>query len=209
LSEDEIKKLLDQPLNDRDRAIILVLSGTGIRVGECRNLCFKDIGNDTIKVRGKTGEREVPLHPSVREGLLKLKNGNGLDSPIFYGNGNHKYKPLDVAGIQNAVRRIFKNAGIIGKRASPHTLRHTFGKNFTANGGNTLTLMRILGHENLATTQRYVNLATKDLIEQNLKCNPLRSLSVPEKTNHSISMVENSIPQPENSITRVDNNIAQ
>jgi hypothetical protein len=61
--------------------------------------------------------------------------------------------------------------------------------------------MRILGHENLATSQRYVNLATKDLIEQNLKCNPLRSLSVPEKTNN-VSTIENSI-------TRVDNNIAQ
>jgi hypothetical protein len=70
-------------------------------------------------------------------------------------------------------------------------------------------LMRILGHENLAMTQRYVNLATKDLIEQNLKCNPLRSLSLPEPTNNNISTVENSIPQLENSITRVDNNIAQ
>ena len=206
LSEDEIIKLLDQPLNDRDRAIILTLSGTGIRVGECKNLVFDDIGEDTIKVRGKTGEREVPLHPIVKEALLKIRNGHKPSDPIFFGKNNHKNKPLDVAGIQGVIRLAFKNAGITGKRASPHTLRHSFSKIFIANGGNTLTLKEILGHTNIATTQRYVNLATNEIVEQSMKFNPLRSISSPKQ---DISPVEISITPPKQSIARFDNNITQ
>jgi integrase/recombinase XerD len=67
-------------------------------------------------------------------------------------------------------------AGIRGKRVSPHTLRHTFASNWLKNGGDTLSLQRLLGHATPAMTTRYVNFATADLAELHRTVSPLDRL---------------------------------
>jgi site-specific recombinase XerD len=68
-------------------------------------------------------------------------------------------------------------AGIQGKRVSPHTLRHAFAINWLKNGGDTLSLQRLLGHSTPAMTTRYVNFATADLAELHRTVSPLDRLA--------------------------------
>jgi integrase/recombinase XerD len=193
LSKTEIQQLFNQPLGKRDYAILRTLVGTGIRVGECINIKWQDIGEDILKVSGKTGGRNVPLNPEIRDALLALKNGHKPADPVFWGA--HPNQPLRHAGFLNLVRRAFKNAGIEGKRASPHTLRHSFARNWITQGGDVASLKDILGHSSLAITQGYLALSSEDLISKNKKYNPL------------LSLVDDRLTPNADSITRADDRI--
>ncbi len=72
---------------------------------------------------------------------------------------------LSVAkAVQRLVRRYGEQAGIRGARVSPHTLRHTYALNFVRAGGDPFTLQEVLGHTSLATTRRYCELASADVL---------------------------------------------
>ena len=201
LSSDELRRLCEVAKSSkRDNAILLLLSGSGIRVGEASNLKFGDIGEDTLKVDGKTGGRVVPLFPQVRDALLALKNGHGASDSVFWGE--HPHQPLGIAGFQRVVKKSFTEAGITGKRASPHTLRHSFGRNWITQGGDTVSLKAILGHASLEMTQKYANLAIEDLQGKNSRHNPLLCLS-------SLSQSDGSITSPDRSISPLDNGLSR
>lgn len=189
--------LLPDRLSERDRAYIMLSVDTGLRVGEVINLTFSCIDQDTLKVpeQGKTGERLVPLKPEVRGALLALKNGRKDTDPIFWND--HLNCPIRTEpSFLNIVRKAFEKAGIKGKRASPHTLRHTFARNWIANGGDIISLMRILGHKNIATTQKYVYQVVGDLVEKHRKHGPLAGLEVSLSCREdSLSGLTDSIPQ--------------
>jgi len=195
LSMREIERLLGQALSKRDKAALMVLVGCGLRVGEASNLKFGNIEGDRLKIQdGKTGGRLVPLYPEIKESLLALKDGHGNSDFVFWGE--HPHQPLKVAGFQRLVKKAFELAQIEGKRASPHTLRHSFGRNWIAQGGDTISLKDILGHTNLNTTQIYSTLATEDLVAKNEKHNPLLAI------NRSLASADRSISPP-------DGNLAQ
>lgn len=162
----------------RDRAIVLVLSGCGLRVSEAVNLTFGDVLDDVLIIKdakgAKSGGRKVPLNQEIKQALLDLKDGHDVSEPIFWGT--HPTQPLKQAGIAGVVKKAFQSAGIEGKRASPHTPRHTFARNWITQGGDIASLQRILGHENLATTQRYLALVVEDLVDKNQKHNPLSGM---------------------------------
>jgi integrase/recombinase XerC len=113
--------------NPRDYAILQVFLQTGIRVSELANLTINDIDfvKPAINVRGKGSiEREIELE---KRGVQALKNYLGvrpesLSEAIFL---NYKGEPISERGIRKLVVKYRKNAGIT-KRASCHTLRHTF-----------------------------------------------------------------------------------
>jgi site-specific recombinase XerD len=104
-----------------------------------------------------------------------LKNGHKQDAPVFWGV--HPTKPLAYAGFTGIVQKAFKKAEIDGKRASPHTLRHTFGRNWITQGGDVASLKAILGHANIAMTQQYMTLSIEDLVSKNKQYNPLISMA--------------------------------
>ena len=191
LSLEELRKVLAQPLSQRDRAAIMVMAGCGLRVGEVIGLTFNHIGDDVLTVphRSKTGERIVPLAPRIRDALLVLKDGHGGDEPVFWGT--HPTQPLGHAGFLQIVRKAFHGAGIEGKRASPHTLRHTFGRIWTAQGGNVATLKEIMGHAEISTTQRYITLSARDLLASNKRFNPFVTDSDERLTAHDYRITPN------------------
>jgi len=199
LSPEEVVQLLEQPRSRRDRAALLLLVGCGLRAGEVVGLTFGDIGTETLAIRSsKTdrGVRTVPLLPEIRSAMLALKNGNNENAPIFWGE--HPHKPLQVPGLQGIVKKAFAAAGIKGKKASPHTLRHTFGRNWVIQGGDSHSLRDILGHSSIQTTEQYVALADSDLITKNKKHNPLKVLAQEPKAEHA---------QPDNSLSPDDHSL--
>jgi len=203
LSGDELIRLFQHPMSKRDRAALGVLSGCGLRVGEAVNLKFCHIGDEQLKVSGKTGDRYVPLMSNIRKSLLALQNGHNNDDPVFWGE--HPHQPLGSSGFQGLVEKAFKLAGLTDIKQSPHTLRHTFGRNWIVQGGDVVSLQGIMGHSSLEMTQRYTNLEPIELISKNKKYNPLSSIF----NDDSITPPDDNITSFEQSITPLDDNLTQ
>jgi integrase/recombinase XerC len=171
LRSDEYTKMLSLAgAHPRDYAILQVFLQTGIRVSELASLTIEDV--DLIKpaiiVRGKGRiEREIALE---KRGVQALKNYLAVRpeslSPVLFLN--YKAEPISDRGIRKLVVKYRKNAGIT-KKASCHSLRHTFATYKAEKGVSPFQLQQWLGHANLNTTQIYVHLGkqnAKKIMEQ-------------------------------------------
>jgi integrase/recombinase XerC len=171
LRPDEYTKMLSLAgANPRDYAILQTFLQTGIRVSELASLTTSDVDflKPAITVRGKGGiEREIALE---KRGLQALKNylavrGDSLSERLFL---NYQGEPISERGIRKLVVKYRKAAGI-SKKASCHTLRHTFATYKAEKGVSPFQLQQWLGHANLNTTQIYVHLGkqnAKKIMEQ-------------------------------------------
>jgi len=163
----ELGWLLAAPASLRDRALVNLLVDTGLRIGEALNLAREDIQEDIILVDGKTGEREVPLSGETRRLLQELVH----HGPIFLGTKGRMTK----SGAYQVVKTALARAGINARKHGPHTLRHTFGRQYIMAGGDLVSLKRILGHTNIKTTEIYAELDLRDITAQHRRFTPLKS----------------------------------
>ena len=171
LRADEYTKMLSLAGgNPRDYAILQVFLQTGIRVSELAHLTLTDVDltKPVTTVRGKgNAERAIELE---KRGVQALKNylavrPESLSDILFF---NYQGEPISERGIRKLVVKYRKNAGIT-KRASCHTLRHTFATYKAEKGVSPFQLQQWLGHANLNTTQIYVHLGkqnAKKIMEQ-------------------------------------------
>jgi site-specific recombinase XerD len=171
LRSDEFTKMLSLAgASPRDYAILQVFLQTGVRVSELASLTVADVDlqKPSITVRGKgNAEREIALE---KRGVQALKNylavrPQSLSDTIFL---NYQGSPISERGIRKLVVKYTKGAGIT-KRASCHTLRHTFATYKAEKGVSPFQLQQWLGHANLNTTQIYVHLGkqnSKKIMEQ-------------------------------------------
>ena len=171
VGDDAMRRLLGIA-SVRDRAILLLLLDTGVRVSEAGGLRLGDLRADgTLKVRGKgSKERIVPVGTTARQAIVRYLAQRGAGRPeeaLFLGRRG----PLDGRGIQQAIRRLKMKIGVSG-RLSPHSLRHTFARSYLVNGGDVFSLQRILGHTTLDMVKRYVALADVDLVERHRGASP-------------------------------------
>ncbi|MDG2320015.1 MAG: tyrosine recombinase XerC [Rhodospirillaceae bacterium] len=155
-------EMQDEPwLAKRDMAIMLLLYGCGLRIGEALDLNVSDIGPDlskdgTLRVIGKGNkQRVVPVLPIVAEAISAYRaacpHGLSDDNPLFVGSRGGRLNP---GVVQRQVRKIRTLLGL-GDTATPHALRHSFATHLLANGGDLRTIQELLGHASLSTTQRY------------------------------------------------------
>lgn len=148
----------------RDRAIVLLLLDTGLRVSEAAGIRLGDLRPDgSGKVMGKGAkERIVPIGSTARGAIVRYiaQRGPGsTDAPLFLGRRG----ALDWRGMQQVFKRLKTRAGVTG-RCSPHSLRHTFARSYLVNGGDIFSLQRILGHTTLDMVKRYVSLAAFEIV---------------------------------------------
>ena len=169
LEATQMAELRDLGDNLRDRTILTLVSDNGARAGEVASLRKDGIGSRTIRVTGKTGEREIPISEETRELLLQLMATNGGCDHVFVGQKG----PLTPSGIYHLVQNYMIKADIHGPKQGPHRMRHGFAKNFLKNGGDLRTLQEILGHANISTTAMYLNLDMDDIVEKHQKFTPL------------------------------------
>ena len=173
LEPDEEMRLLNSASNLRDRAILMLLIDSGIRSSELTGLRQQDINSETVRVYGKSGEREVPISEESRRLLLSvIASDSKEDDYVFRG---HK-GPLTRKGIYTIVSTYMRKAGIQGPKLGSHRIRHAFGKGYLVNGGDLRSLQQLMGHERITTTQEYANLATHNLIAKHHQFTPLRSV---------------------------------
>lgn len=144
----------------RDRAMLLLLLDTGLRRSELAGLQPEDLRGSTVVVRGKVGEREVPLSPEVRKALVGQLPWRGRDG-----------ERLTPHGVYQVVRRCHLRAGLSGG-TGPHRLRHTFGRSWIESGGDVFSLQRIMGHASIETTRIYVDLDQRSTVAQHRRYSP-------------------------------------
>jgi integrase/recombinase XerD len=168
LSVDEVSALLAAPqleerLAFRDRAMLELAYGAGLRVSEWIGLALKDVLLDEglLRVFGKgSKERLVPIGRSaigavavyIRELRPMLEQGAGKGILFLNGQG----KPLTRMGAWKILRKYVDMAGI-EKRVSPHTLRHSFATHLLEGGADLRAVQEMLGHADIATTQIYTH----------------------------------------------------
>jgi integrase/recombinase XerD len=166
LSHDEVEALLaasspDERLAWRDRALLEMGYGTGVRVSELVGLGLSDVWYDDalIRVLGKgSKERLVPVGRRAlgatalyaREIRPILDRGQA-EGKLFL---NTQGTPLSRVGAWGIIRRCAERAGI-KKRVSPHTLRHSFATHLLEGGADLRAVQEMLGHADLSTTQLY------------------------------------------------------
>jgi len=174
----EVNKLIETPLKNtifgiRDRAILELLYGTGIRVGELVNLniCNIDLYEKTIIVFGKgSKERILPLgNPSIRAIQEYLTSRNLFEKKIFVNKNDQEILFLNRLGgrlTTRSIRRIIikymKMAGL-NKKISPHVLRHSFATHLLGGGADLRSVQELLGHKSLSTTQIYTHITKERL----------------------------------------------
>ncbi|MEO8090702.1 MAG: site-specific tyrosine recombinase XerD [Gemmatimonadales bacterium] len=168
LSVQEVEALLaapnlEQPLAWRDRALLELAYGAGLRVSELCGLALTDLllSENLVRIFGKGGkERLVPIGRSVigaasvylHQMRPVLDKGKSKNRVLLNARG----EPLSRVGAWGIVRRATKRAGIT-KRVTPHTLRHSFATHLLEGGADLRAVQEMLGHADLSTTQIYTH----------------------------------------------------
>ena len=168
----------------RNLSILLLMLDSGLRVSEVAGIDLADVNlaEGHIRVTAAKGgkERIVPIGSLVQNCLWRYINQfrpQPLSQTVTRLFLSDIGLPLSRNGIQQMVRRCGKRAGLTGVRCSPHTFRHTFAKNYLLNGGDILSLQKILGHSSLASVRTYVNLFTGDVKKQHSRFSPVDNLT--------------------------------
>jgi integrase/recombinase XerD len=169
LGVDEVEKLLtapslDEPLAFRDRAMLELAYGAGLRVSEWISLGVRDVmlRDHLVRVFGKGAkERLVPIGRKaigatavyLRELRPSLEKGEGKGILFLNSRG----QPLSRMGAWKILRKYVKQAGIT-KPVSPHTLRHSFATHLLEGGADLRAVQEMLGHVDISTTQIYTHI---------------------------------------------------
>lgn len=164
-----IGELSDEPwIARRDIALLLLLYGCGLRIGEALSLTHGSapaVGQDSMVITGKGNkQRMVPLLPVVTEAIADYLRScpfelNASDA-LFRGV---RGGPMSARTIQ---KRIQSLRGLLGlpSTATPHALRHSFATHLLAGGGDLRAIQELLGHASLSTTQRYTDVDVESLL---------------------------------------------
>lgn len=163
---------------DRDRAIIEVLYGCGLRVSELVGLKFSDIywDEEYLKITGK-GNKER-LAPISGRALTEIRKYLPFRSSIEMKRGEEDYlfvtkrgKHMSRITVFHIIKVLAERAGIT-KNISPHTFRHSFATHLLERGANLRAIQCMLGHESITTTEIYTHLDTSTLRYEILEHHP-------------------------------------
>jgi integrase/recombinase XerC len=165
---DDVSESADEPwIAARDLAVMLLLYGAGLRIGEAVGLtgAILPLG-ETISVTGKRDKtRIVPLLPPVRaaiEDYVRLTPWSiTRTAPLFRGA---KGGPLSAGIIRKSVQAARVRLGL-GERTTPHALRHSFATHLLGRGADLRSLQELLGHASLSSTQIYTQVDAAHLLD--------------------------------------------
>jgi integrase/recombinase XerD len=183
LSQAEVTKLLDSaagadPIARRDRALLELMYGCGLRASEAIGLETGDVDlrRGFVRPHGKgSKERIVPLGSQAARAIERyLRGGRAelvgerVERKLFV---NFRGGALTRQGLYKIIQRHAKQVGLDGKM-SPHTLRHTFATHLLSGGCDLRSVQEMLGHADVATTQLYTHLSREKIKEVYFRAHP-------------------------------------
>jgi integrase/recombinase XerD len=173
LSLPQVERLMQLPnletdVGIRDRAILEMLYGTGIRVSELCHLTIYDVADDMVRVFGKgRKERLVPLGKEALKAVdrylhaVRSKFDSSTELHLFV---SHRGNRIDRGSVWKIVRQYAKAAGI-EKKISPHTFRHTYASHLLDAGADVRIIQELLGHAHISSTDRYTHISMSHVQE--------------------------------------------
>ncbi len=184
LGEEEAAVIVGLPQGDsfiaiRDRAILELLYGSGMRVGELVDLNRDqvDLADQTVRVLGKGNKERVVLFGDFAgraladylkvQTELRVGDVKSLAAPVFVSVRGHRLASRDVQRLVVGLRKALKN-----NRVTPHTLRHSFATHLLERGADLRAIQELLGHESLTTTERYTHIGMKHIKREYDKAHP-------------------------------------
>lgn len=185
---DEVRRMLavygyTNFLDARNKCIMMMLFDTGIRNFELCEIKCADIRERTILIHGKGDkQRLVPISPALRKSMLKYEAKREKYIKERYQAEyyflSQKGRKLTIETIERVVRDCGRAAHVNEQiRCSPHTCRHTFAQMSLKNGMDIYTVSRLLGHENISITKRYLQSMKDDtVVEMAIEHSPLMNL---------------------------------
>jgi len=183
LSEEEMASFLDLPhsnkvLDLRDKAVLELLYATGIRVSELVGISLEDVSFEEglVRVKGKgKKERLLPFGRKAEESLrdyLRLRpsiNKGRIDEQALFLN--YRGERLTPRSIERIIDKYIRFSAL-RRKISPHSLRHSFASHLLSRGADLRVIQELLGHESLATTQKYTHLDLAQLLKVYRKSHP-------------------------------------
>jgi integrase/recombinase XerD len=183
LTEEEVESLLaapnvSDPLGHRDRTMLEVLYATGVRVSELINLKMTQINlnQGVLRIVGK-GDRErlIPMGDEAQDWLREFIAGPRveilLERQTEYLFPTRRGDRMTRQAFWHIIKRYAKKAGI-GKKLSPHTLRHAFATHLLNNGADLRVVQLLLGHSDVSTTQIYTHVARERMKDLHSRHHP-------------------------------------
>ena len=187
LSIEQLSQLLDQPFEptprgQRDKAILEMLYGCGLRCSELTklNLAECDLSGGLIRVYGKgSKERLVPIEGAAKRALnayllearfllhTKKTTAPAEGSAVFL---NARGQRLSRNGVYDIVQEYGERVGL--ENLHPHNLRHSYATHLLEGGGDLRSIQQLLGHASISTTQVYTYVGRSHLREEYLSCHP-------------------------------------
>lgn len=161
----------------RDKAIIALLYGSGLRISELLNLTKQDYNkarrNHTFIIKGKGNkERVVPVLPDIIELIRTYINSCPYSitekSFIFLGARGDKLSPRIIQRQMQKMRKLLN----LPDNATPHVMRHSFATHLLENDTDIRTIQELLGHSSISTTQRYTKVSENLMLKEHAKFHP-------------------------------------
>lgn len=171
---------ISSPLGQRNRLILELLYGSGIRVSELCNIKVKDINinNKTIRILGKGSKERIVFYGESCREILEIYLSDGRETLLNKKNNDYliigayrKNKPLTTRSVQLIINDLIEKTAI-NKKVTPHVLRHTFATHLLNEGCDILIVKEFLGHSSLDTTGIYTHVSNERLRKVYLDSHP-------------------------------------
>ena len=167
LSVEEVAQLLETARPGRERILLQTAYACGLRISEVLNLQVTDIDSARMVVNVRQGkgakDRQVPLSARLLGELRTWWCGHRTKPWLFPGMfGPSRQRPMNETSVQRMVKQIVTRAQL-RKKASMHTLRHSYATHLLEAGVDVVTLQKLLGHNSLSTTARYLHLSRRQM----------------------------------------------
>jgi len=163
LTKEEVKLLLESTNYLKHKAILSTIYSAGLRVSEVINLRISDIISAEMKIRVRNGKRNKERYTLLSQKNLEIlrlywkKFGyKNYSSDDYLFISRQTKKKLTNRGVQSALKKSLKRSGIT-KKATPHTLRHSFATHLMNDGVDLVTIQALMGHSNMKTTSIYLH----------------------------------------------------
>lgn len=165
LTPSEVRRMIGQAVKPRDRVLLKLLYGAGLRVSELCDMTWRDLtqsedGKGVVSVVGKgQKQRSIAIGVDLCRELMALRGTAAITSPVFASRKGHGH--LDPSQICRIVAKAGKGAGI-DRPVSPHWLRHAHATHSLENGASIQLVQTTLGHGSIQTTGRYLHSRPSD-----------------------------------------------